>query len=624
MTNVVEKPVMETWFQEDDPVRFYPMGPTNPTWDQEIEKILPYTEGRGLDVGCGRRRLRPDNMVFFDKYEEAMPDVQGDPENIPFPDEHFDFVMSSHSLEHMENWGKVIDQMLRVTKHKGYICLIIPDTRTTFGLDKDHKHEWTLDSFIDALESYESFTDQVGIIDSGVAGYSAEGQPWSFYLVMQRGAKWKRRRGPVKRQVFANFQKIPKVCFFGDDPRITTGFAVVGKSLTERFHKNGFLVSYLGKYSPRNAVQPGEVPYALETTSKVDPNGVRDFGQWVNHERPDVIVMNADPGSVVQYLQTLNMFTQAKKVAYIPLEGIPTSPVVAQLPVSLDATIAYTQGAARYLEHKSGKIVKWAYHGVDHAPFKRFDDHYRKQVREAIGFGDKFVVGNVSRNKRTNDHPVYMEAIALLLSKGYTDILLYLHCQYFEGFMLDGWNLMEIRDEIGELYGVDLSKNILFPPDMNDQLAGVAYNKFTNYDFDDMSLNTPQQRGQLWMDYDLIHRYNCLDLYVDISEVQGFCIPNFEAAACGVPLLTVDDRAVRKELWDEASYKLIQPDATSWWHNGGPLMHVNPQHLADEILAAYQDHKGLAQASQRGLDHAAKFKWDDAAATIMEELRQLL
>ena len=52
-------------------------------------------------------------------------DYVGDFINLNF-DKKFDFVFSSHVLEHQRNVGSFIDKKIEVTKENGYICTIVP------------------------------------------------------------------------------------------------------------------------------------------------------------------------------------------------------------------------------------------------------------------------------------------------------------------------------------------------------------------------------------------------------------------------------------------------------------------------------------------------------------------
>lgn len=65
-------------------------------------------------------------------------------------DEQYDFLLSSHNLEHIANPLKAIKEWMRIIKPGGFILLILPDKRFTF----DHKRPDT--SFSHILSDFES------------------------------------------------------------------------------------------------------------------------------------------------------------------------------------------------------------------------------------------------------------------------------------------------------------------------------------------------------------------------------------------------------------------------------------------------------------------------------------
>lgn len=50
-------------------------------------------------------------------------------EDIPFPDEYFDFIYCFTVLEHVQDVARSIDEMIRVCRTKGYVFLSMPDYR---------------------------------------------------------------------------------------------------------------------------------------------------------------------------------------------------------------------------------------------------------------------------------------------------------------------------------------------------------------------------------------------------------------------------------------------------------------------------------------------------------------
>ena len=63
-------------------------------------------------------------------------DVVASGDNLPFEDESFDFVISSHVLEHFFDPVKALKEWYRVIKPDGYIFMIIPHKMRTFDRNK--------------------------------------------------------------------------------------------------------------------------------------------------------------------------------------------------------------------------------------------------------------------------------------------------------------------------------------------------------------------------------------------------------------------------------------------------------------------------------------------------------
>lgn len=91
--------------------------------------IAKYFVGKGLDIGCG-----PDSVAqYFNNFPlitAVMPwDMpQGDAQYlVGLEDESFDFVHSSHCLEHMVDPVVALQHWSRVVRPGGYLVLTVPD-----------------------------------------------------------------------------------------------------------------------------------------------------------------------------------------------------------------------------------------------------------------------------------------------------------------------------------------------------------------------------------------------------------------------------------------------------------------------------------------------------------------
>lgn len=99
--------------------------------------------GEGIDIGCGDDPLF-DNVRTFDIDD-------GDANNITrYIKQEFDFVFSSHCLEHMKNPFKAIKEWFSLVKTGGYLYVVVPDEdlyeQGSFPsrFNQDHKFTFTI------------------------------------------------------------------------------------------------------------------------------------------------------------------------------------------------------------------------------------------------------------------------------------------------------------------------------------------------------------------------------------------------------------------------------------------------------------------------------------------------
>jgi SAM-dependent methyltransferase len=109
-------------------------------WGQEMSSILL---GTGLDIGAGKDPVSPGAIVF-DKQD-------GDANKIDeLLKNQFDWVFSSHCLEHMLNPWDAILRWWKLVKPGGHLIVLVPDEdlyEQGFWpsiFNTDHKHTFTL------------------------------------------------------------------------------------------------------------------------------------------------------------------------------------------------------------------------------------------------------------------------------------------------------------------------------------------------------------------------------------------------------------------------------------------------------------------------------------------------
>lgn len=92
-------------------------------WTKGTKKII--------DLGCGNNKYETDegDVLTVDIREEANPDYRCDLGKLPFANEEFDIVFSSHTLEHFPRADveNVLDEWIRILKPDGELRLVVPN-----------------------------------------------------------------------------------------------------------------------------------------------------------------------------------------------------------------------------------------------------------------------------------------------------------------------------------------------------------------------------------------------------------------------------------------------------------------------------------------------------------------
>jgi ubiquinone/menaquinone biosynthesis C-methylase UbiE len=152
------------------------------------ENLRTYIPNNILDVGCGigDKTIRMANHFNIDirnaygvdyddqhviaskkRFNAEKIDLEAD--DLPYDDNMFDLVICNQVLEHLKNYRKVIDDLIRVTKKGGYIAVGIPNLAhlinriyLLFGiqpmcihLDSSHVRSFTHKSFVKMLASLQ-------------------------------------------------------------------------------------------------------------------------------------------------------------------------------------------------------------------------------------------------------------------------------------------------------------------------------------------------------------------------------------------------------------------------------------------------------------------------------------
>lgn len=148
-------------------------------------RVLKYCQGQGLDIGCGVTKIKSDSIGI--DLVSPLADMKSDGRILSdFPDEHFDYIFSSHMLEEIDDTEAILKEWLRVLKKDGYIVLYQADRDYYYPLghelcNKRHKHHFI-------WEELWAIFDKIG--GTKLIHHKRYGEKpydeWSFELVVKK------------------------------------------------------------------------------------------------------------------------------------------------------------------------------------------------------------------------------------------------------------------------------------------------------------------------------------------------------------------------------------------------------------------------------------------------------
>jgi len=114
-----------------------------------------------VDLGCGESHLEdPEGKVIrVDGREDVKPDYRCDLRSLPFDNDEFDIVHSSHTLEHFgrDEVEEVLKEWIRILKPGGEFRVVVPNIAWAADQIRDHPEDldWDTLNVIYGLQSYD-------------------------------------------------------------------------------------------------------------------------------------------------------------------------------------------------------------------------------------------------------------------------------------------------------------------------------------------------------------------------------------------------------------------------------------------------------------------------------------
>lgn len=157
-----------------------------------------YCCGKGLEVGPGGAPYSqlPDT-VYVDKFYQSNDDrfVSANADDLPFENNRFNFVISSHCLEHCPNTLKALQEWIRVVSHGGILFLVLPHGERTFDKGRQltslehHIEDWRREVGKEDSTHWEEFAEHSipGYPHAWIDKARKQDGSWDFEWIVENG-----------------------------------------------------------------------------------------------------------------------------------------------------------------------------------------------------------------------------------------------------------------------------------------------------------------------------------------------------------------------------------------------------------------------------------------------------
>lgn len=365
-----------------------------------------------------------------------------------------------------------------------------------------------------------------------------------------------------------------RIFIVNDASFLNTGYSIYGREILSRLHNSGkYEVAELGCYADINNPAIKNIPWKFypnavnsgdKRTDQYRSNNINQFGLW----RFNRCLADFKP-HIVFDIRDYWMFSYQEVSPYRPYFHWVIMPATDSAPPKLewlytfanaDIVVPYTRWAKNTLTNSCGnqinlfpKIANAGINGNEFYPIENKKEHKIKYFGEDLN-----IIGTVMRNQKRKLLADLMLAfkkyLARLKQNNQTDLYnktyLYLHTSYPEDA---GWDIPALLLEhgianktyftyqcraCGNFFPSKFQQSVTVCKHCGNRAAGLA---------SPVNGISTSNLNQV---------YNLFDLFVQYAICEGFGMPQVEAAACGVPLASVDYSAMTEIIDTLGGYKI--------------------------------------------------------------------
>jgi len=345
-----------------------------------------------------------------------------------------------------------------------------------------------------------------------------------------------------------------RILFCNEASFLNTGYATYGREVMKRLFDTGkYELAELACYGHRDDPRAKDIPWNYygnmpdsgneEESRQYESAPTNQFGEWMFENvclefKPDIVFDIRDFWMLD--FQERSPFRKLFNWVIMPtVDAAPQKTQWLATYANADYVFTYSDWAVDVLrEQTRGKIncLGSAPPSAD-AAYKPVTN--RAEHKQKMGFDpDTKIIGTVMRNQRRKLYPDLFEAFGKFIRQSENkNYILYCHTSYPDV----GWDLPEILQKNG------LSKYVVVT-----YVCAETNKPFPSY-FKDAIIQSPftgnlcakLSNVQNGVSYEFLSDiFNTFDLYIQYANSEGFGLPQVEAAACGVPVMSVDYSAM--------------------------------------------------------------------------------
>ena len=418
-----------------------------------------------------------------------------------------------------------------------------------------------------------------------------------------------------------------RVLFCGEATFLNTGYATYIRETLNYLHSTGkYELAEMSSYGERNDPRADGIPWKYygvmpNTTCepKASPEELRDYDSKPSNQFGEALFEHVCLDFLPDFVCDIRDFWMLdfadrspfrdyfKWVVMPTVDAAPQARQWIATYQSADACLTYSDWAGGVLTEQSGGEINYLGSSPPsaHPAYKPVAD--KRAHKEAMGIDpDSLIIGTVMRNQRRKLYPDLFQAFRKFLDDtGKSNAYLYCHTSYPDL----GWDIPELLQEHG------LSSKVYFTyicgetkkPFVSLFRGAITQSPYTG------KWNAVLTNAKMGASYEsLSDIINTFDLYVQYANCEGFGLPQVEAAACAVPVMSTDYSAMESVIRKLGGYP-IKPVGHYKELETGCMRAVPDNNLAAKLFAEFFE---LPSAERQALGNKTRenflehYQWD--------------